>query len=151
MNKNIDKSLALINYINDGDTRGVKKIVESGHDVNDRPNGMKTPIHLAIQNKNKKLVHYLLDHGAKLNDYSLEVKNWDVIDVVAGKSPFYLKQQPFIDLLEMKDKELVDKAVENGIQLNKKLQKKLKSRKEYGVLQRLQEKNMDEKKKTLKL
>ncbi|MFW6009396.1 MAG: ankyrin repeat domain-containing protein [archaeon] len=151
MNKNVDKSLALINYINDGNTRGVKKIVKSGHDVNERPHGMKTPIHLAIQNKNKKLIHYLLDHGAKLNNYSLEVKNWDVIDGVAGHSTDYIRQTPFIDLLELEDKDLTDKAIENGIKLNKQLLQKLKSRNEYSILRKLKKSEVAKNKKNFKL
>ncbi|KAF8777205.1 tonsoku-like protein [Argiope bruennichi] len=46
----------------------VKKLIESGHEVNVRDNCGWTPLHEAVNHDAPEIVEYLLDHGADIND-----------------------------------------------------------------------------------
>ncbi|CAL1282758.1 unnamed protein product [Larinioides sclopetarius] len=46
----------------------VKKLVESGHEVNVRDHCGWTPLHEAVNHNAPEIVEYLLDHGADIND-----------------------------------------------------------------------------------
>ena len=52
----------------DGNLKPVKRVVESGTDINDpEPKNGYTPLHLAVSNDHKNVVKYLVENKAKIN------------------------------------------------------------------------------------
>lgn len=64
--RSLNKIMALL-YHNHPDEKSLQKLIGSGADLNGRDDDGTTPLMLAVQSCSYKLVHLMLDHGAKVN------------------------------------------------------------------------------------
>ena len=61
-----DKAIILVQYVESGDTEGVKSLIKEGVDVNSKDEDGWTPLHLAAYSGKKDVAKLLLDKGAEV-------------------------------------------------------------------------------------
>jgi len=127
----VDNKVCLANaiYMDYSDTT-LKYLIEHGADINQKGKCNKTPLYIAIENKNEDLIKYLIDHKVTIDDSSIlpvAVKN-DIsmatiqylIDhnIKIIKHTYNKDTSPLIEAIQKNDESLVKYLIDNGIEIN---------------------------------
>ena len=81
----------LIDYVRNGDTESVKRLIDDGSDINTKHEYGRTPLHIAISDGRVDVAHLLIDSGADINMLSddntdpLNLAAWYGLDSIVKK------------------------------------------------------------------